>query len=115
VPAASRLLVPVLVALAIVARAMVSWAAIEVTGGPACCCPDPARCDCFDSERDHDAAPTVERCSRDPVQAVMPIEAPAVMPPAPTLPMAPRAIASPRPRVPALAERAADRPDKPPS
>lgn len=114
-PGLRRLVVTALTVLVLVAQGAASWASIEVSGGPSCCCPDPTRCECFDHDGDHHDAPQLKRCARDPVQAALPVQLPAIIPAPTPVPQAPRALPAPEPAPAQLATRHADRPEKPPS
>jgi hypothetical protein len=106
-----RLLLPLLAALALVGAPLVSWAALEQPD-PTCCCPDPELCTCDD---DAPGEPAVQRCSRDAAPLVLPGAVPAVLTAPPVIAPTVAAPAPWPPAPPALAERAPDRPEKPPS
>ena len=114
-PTLRRLAVTAITLVVILVHGAASWASIEVTGGPSCCCPDPTTCECFDHDEDHDEAPTLTRCAREPVQALMPDVPPAILPaPAPAL-VAPPTTATPRLVPVPMTDGPSPRPEKPPS
>jgi hypothetical protein len=107
-----RVLLPVIAALALLLQPVATWAAAGVERDAACCCPEPAKCDCHDHGKGH-AEPQMRRCGGE-VSVVAPLLLIA------DVPAAAPAIAAVRPvRAPAAApawsvEDRAIPPEKPP-
>ena len=112
VPVWLRRVVPLVVALAMIANAAAAWAAADVRGRSYCCCPDPKACPC----NDHGAprAPELQRCGRDAIQAALPDVMPAVIPGPVRVLEAVRVVAPVMARVIVLVDGVAAPPELPP-